>query len=165
MNNQEAHDLLMKLPEFTKEFLSESDRSAVIFSSSLIDDLLSRILRAFFLEGNISKDLIYGGTAPLGTFSSRIKSSYALGLICKNEYNDLNKIRKLRNIFAHEWGDINLGNDNMTQICRSMYNIRTDIPAKKQKPRDCFNTVIGILFTQLSHRALITKNQDEYSNY
>lgn len=161
MDNQEAYELVMKWPSFVEKFLGENDRSAVIFSSSLLDDILSRILKAFFIEGKISKDLIYGGNVPLGTFSSRIKCAYALGLINKNEYNDLNKIRKLRNMFAHEWGDIDLEQEDTTQICRSMHYISTASLPNEQLPRDCFNTAIGLLFSRLSHRALEVTHREE----
>ncbi|MFK5986513.1 MAG: MltR family transcriptional regulator [Pseudomonadota bacterium] len=164
MDNQKANELLMKWPEFTKEFLNESDRSAVIFSCSLIDDLLGQILKAFFIEGDISKKLIYGENALLGDFTSRIQCLYALGLICKNKYADLNKLKELRNIFSNEWGDIDLGDEKMVKICRSMHNIRKDISPEVQLPRECFNSVIGVLFTQLSHIATITSHQQELVN-
>jgi hypothetical protein len=47
--------------------------------------------------------LIDGFNAPLGTFSSRIKAAYSLGLIENEQFEDLEHLRKIRNEFAHSW--------------------------------------------------------------
>lgn len=144
----------MKWPNFVEEFLEEGDRAAVIYSSSLLDDLLARLLKAFLIDKKASEELLFGGHAPLSTFSSRIKSCFCLGLILEEEYLDLNKIRKIRNEFAHNWDDINLNDSKLSQICKSMFYIRTDIELKNQVPRQCYNTAIGVLFPRLVHRAM-----------
>lgn len=47
--------------------------------------------------------LLNGFNAPLGTFSSRIHIAFALGLITKSQFSDLEHLRKIRNEFAHSW--------------------------------------------------------------
>ena len=160
MDNVEAHKLLMDWPNFSREFLGEKDRAAVILACSFFDDILSRLLKAYFVDGKISRELIYGGNAPLGTFSSRIKCNYALGLLSKEEYDDLNRLRNLRNKFAHEWNYLDLNNDKMSSICRSMDHIRLDMPAKDQTPRECFNTVVGALFPSITQRAMRAQHRE-----
>ena len=160
MNNEEAYKLVMQWPNFVGNFLNEADSAAVILACSLFDDILSRILIAFFVDCKISRELIYGGNAPLGTFSSRIKCTYSLGMLTKDELDDLNKLRKLRNEFAHKWNYLDLNNEKMISICRSMHHIRTDTPANKQTARECFNTVVGVLFPALTLRATQAQHKE-----
>jgi mannitol operon repressor len=47
----------------------ESERGAVLTACSFIDELLRRTLLAYLIEGKVSKTLIDGFNAPLGTFA------------------------------------------------------------------------------------------------
>ena len=44
---------------------------------------------------------LFGPMAPLGSFASKIRMAYALNVITRDVYRDLEKLRKLRNAFAH----------------------------------------------------------------
>ena len=44
---------------------------------------------------------MFNGFGPLSSFSGKIKLSYRLGLISKEEYNKLEIFRSIRNKFAH----------------------------------------------------------------
>ena len=80
---------------------NESDRGKVLISTGFLEEQLKQILLAFMLQGSQAEDLVDGGNAPLGTFSSRITACYVLGLISQNEHDDLHLIRRIRNDFAH----------------------------------------------------------------
>jgi hypothetical protein len=68
----------------------------------MLDDLLERVLLAFCLETKESKRLISEGfNAPLSSFSARSVAAYSLGLISEREYNECDRLRKIRNEFAH----------------------------------------------------------------
>ena len=45
------------------------------------------------------------GFGPLGSLSARIETAYALGLISKEERDNINLIRDIRNDFAHRFLD------------------------------------------------------------
>lgn len=94
---EDAEPEILELAEFAQEFNRESDRGAALIAASLLDERLKGILQAFFLDSKVSYELLNGANAPLGTFSSRISASYALGLIQKNELDEINLIRKIRN--------------------------------------------------------------------
>jgi mannitol operon repressor len=94
----------LDIDEFRKyidELNQESDRGAVLVSVAMIDDLLEKIILAFLIESKNTTELLSGFNAPLGTFSARILAAYSLGLISENEYAECNRLRKIRNEFAH----------------------------------------------------------------
>lgn len=83
-----------------------SELAQVLITASFLDSQLKTIIEAFFVEERMNKKLllriIEGPNAPVGTFSSRILMSYALGLINEQEYQSIEAIRSIRNKFAHE---------------------------------------------------------------
>jgi len=68
------------------------------------------LIRSLFRSAGLNKkerervDGLFGGDAPLATFSSKIKLAFALGLITRKTRRQLDVIRQLRNDFAHARG-------------------------------------------------------------
>ena len=90
---------------FVEDLLGEKNaRPIIIVGTSRIDDLLYRILRKHLLP-KISKksqqDELLEGDNPIGTFSSRIKIIYRLGIIDNELFRILERIRAIRNKSAH----------------------------------------------------------------
>ncbi|NEU96025.1 hypothetical protein FNJ47_09325 [Bradyrhizobium sp. UFLA 03-164] len=66
------------------------------------------------LPNQAADDLLEGFNAPLGTLSSRIKAAWALGLITTDQYEDLERMRKIRNAFSHTWKPISFSDQHIT---------------------------------------------------
>jgi DNA-binding MltR family transcriptional regulator len=81
-------------------FHKESDRGAAILAGSFIEHYLGIYLRSRTVNEKIAEKL-FGAMGPLATFSQRIAVAYAFGLIEKWHFDDLERIRKIRNYFAH----------------------------------------------------------------
>ncbi|WP_241522926.1 hypothetical protein [Chimaeribacter arupi] len=79
---------------------SLDERGLILSLAAFSEDSLGKLLSEFMRDSKTSKDLIEGFNAPLGTFSSRIKACYSLGLITDKQYNDLEILRKVRNKFS-----------------------------------------------------------------
>lgn len=94
--------LLTDFANFIDQFLSESDRAAVIIGAAKIEYLLSELLDKYFLPASGSSDDLLEGDAPLATFSAKIKICFRLGLIDVRCTKLLHTFRRLRNGFAHE---------------------------------------------------------------
>jgi DNA-binding MltR family transcriptional regulator len=98
--------------DFAEDFLGESSsRIVIIVGASKIDDSLGEIIGKVLLP-KLAKDKendeLLQGDNPLSTFSSKIKMAYRLGCIDITFYRVLEKIRKIRNIGAHQLAfDIN----------------------------------------------------------
>ncbi|MCK9337758.1 MAG: hypothetical protein M0P43_08010 [Arcobacteraceae bacterium] len=87
--------------EFRNNISSETDRGLVLMSVAYIDERLTVLLEKYFVDDKNVIKTLFDTTGPLGSFSSKLKLAYGIGLLPKNIYTDCNKIRKIRNSFAH----------------------------------------------------------------
>lgn len=89
--------------------------------------------------------LVEGFNAPLGTFSSRIKAAYALGLLTKDQFLDLERLRKIRNEFAHTWKSVSLSKQKVAALIDNMSfsRIENHFPdTLKEKVRSSMSCVL-----------------------
>lgn len=86
----------------------ESDRGVALISVAYVDEVLEELLRGHFsIRSQKPRRVVaplFEGLGPLGSFSAKIKISYALDLIPAWLYEDLEVIRKIRNHAAHAYG-------------------------------------------------------------
>ena len=80
---------------FLSEFQGETDRGAALVGAALIDSRLERLLCSHLAVEELATELITTNNAPLGTFSARIKMTYALGLITEIEFKEAEIIRRV----------------------------------------------------------------------
>ena len=90
---------------FVEDLLGEKNaRPVIIIGASRIDDVLFQILKKYLLpkSANITQqDELLEGDNPIGTFSSRIKMVYRLGIIDVALFKALERVRAIRNKSAH----------------------------------------------------------------
>lgn len=138
---------------FLKEFQEESDRGAALVGAALLDARIERLLLAHMLPGKFADDLVKGGNAPLGTFSSRIKACYALGLITTAEREDLHIIRAIRNEFAHKEHGLSFSDFKISSFCSSLKSRRPpEMIEGGYPPRQRFNDAVLFNAMQLWYR-------------
>ena len=128
---------------FRKALTAESDRGCALFAAAYLDASVSDLLYVSLVSNkSIEKDM-FEGTAPLATFSSRIKMAYYLGLISSACRRDLDIIRSVRNDFAHKLDVNSFGIESVRDRCRSLvFSYRE----KQDEPRDHFiASVLGVL--------------------
>jgi len=109
---------------FLAELQKESDRGAALVGAALLDTRLEHLLLSHMVPGKVANDLLLGGNAPLGTFSSRISACLALGLITSAERRDLNLIRGIRNEFAHREHGLTFDDERISGLCSSLNSRR-----------------------------------------
>ena len=89
-----------KLAKFTENFRGESDRGAILISAALLDECLRSLIAIFLVDDKKEVNELLGSEKhyerPLGTFGARIKTAYCLGLISRDEFDDLRIIQKIR---------------------------------------------------------------------
>lgn len=104
--------------------MEESDRGCVLVGVAYLDEEVQLLLRESFESAKevVRKavdPLLKGGFAPLGSFSARIKLALALGLIDLEVHDVLDRLRELRNAFAHTNGPVRLSKEQVSSIlCR-----------------------------------------------
>jgi hypothetical protein len=78
------------------------ERAIAIVGAAFLDKILEHILINFMVDDEKEKSKLIGIDRAIGTFSSRVTTTYCLGLICKTVRDDLRTVAKIRNKFAHE---------------------------------------------------------------
>jgi DNA-binding MltR family transcriptional regulator len=68
---------------FRRELTKETDRGCALMAASFLDYELEKLLREKLVGSKNHLDTLFEFNGPLGTFSSRIRLSYSLGLIPK----------------------------------------------------------------------------------
>src|SRR5690554_3598617 len=110
----------------TRSLHDLDDRGLILSLAAFSEEALGELLKAFMMPSDATKQLVEGFNAPLGTFSSRIKAAYALGLITKDQFLDLERLRKIRNEFAHTWKSVSLSKQKVAALIDDMSFSRLD---------------------------------------
>ncbi|KMN47273.1 hypothetical protein VL04_21050 [Chromobacterium violaceum] len=110
----------------TRSLLDLDDRGLVLSLAAFAEEALGELLKTFMTPSEATTQLIEGFNAPLGTFSSRIKAAYAIGLITKEQFLDLERLRKIRNEFAHSWKPVDISKQKVAALIDNMAFSRID---------------------------------------
>src|SRR5262249_17903825 len=92
---------------------------------------LSDLLYLSLVEVKKIEEDLFEGTAPLASFSARIKLAFYLGLISAECRADLETIRRIRNDFAHKPDLISFDTQSIADRCRRLefsYQLRESPP-------------------------------------
>ena len=149
-----AKELTKRFQNVRRELAKESDRGLALYATAHIDTELEKLLKKKLIgsEKHVKEILSFNG--PLGTFSSKVKLSYSLGLIDKVMMDDINILRKIRNEFAHSDEAISFNTQNMKDLCDNLQlNVKeADTPSRKK----FINVVAGIagLLYGAQHKAV-----------
>ena len=150
MRNMEPE--IEQLSQFLAEFNGESDRGAALVAASMLDERLQGIIGSFLLESGTTDNLLTGFNAPLGSFAARASAALSLGLIQKNEFDEITIIRKIRNVLGHSWEKISFESGVLADLCGQLPWLG---PAEYEQGANLlerFNSAIAILLTDLLWR-------------
>lgn len=138
--------------KFWAEFTGPSDRACALVGSSLIDQSLTGIVLTKF--GNLTKKesdkLFFDSRAILQTMSARIEIAYALELISEIEKNNIDSVRRIRNVFAHAIRPITFENELIIKECNTLpvfestYYIKDDPAAYNAHRKKYMQAIMGI---------------------
>ncbi len=101
---------------FTDALSDKSDRALGIIAVCWLDNLLEKLLRAYYIKDPQIK-LLFKDNHILQTFFAKVNIAYFSGLIPKFMYHDLKLMGEIRNKFAHEVV-ANLGFNNESIVSR-----------------------------------------------
>lgn len=142
-------------------YLGNLDERGLILSlAAFSEDSLGKMLLTFMLDNKASKELIEGFNAPLGTFSSRIKACFSLGLITEGQYKDLELLRKIRNKFSHSRENISIDDKDISQQIQNLSFSRVDFEYPKnnyeklKKSISCLLIEIKVTTSQIKKKHL-----------
>ena len=112
---------------YIDELRKESDRGSIIVIVSLLDDVLSKLIKAKLAPSIENRDELFDDySAPFSTFSSRIDLAYRLGLIRPQVRATFHLLRKIRNNFAHITGASNFHDASTKSRIHEIYKLNSD---------------------------------------
>ena len=101
------------------ELGGESDRAVAVLTAAFLDHQLESLLRRFFRQVR-ETDSLFEPMQPLASFSARIKLAYVLGLIDRQSQRELNRVRKIRNLFAHDRRPLSFADSKIANACSAL---------------------------------------------
>jgi DNA-binding MltR family transcriptional regulator len=138
---------------FVDEIHGKSDRAVAIIGAALLDSHMEQLLTSFFVDDYDEARALLGSDRPLGTFGARIRIAYLLGLISKEERDDLWAINQIREFFIREMGELTLADDPLREWC---FVLRLPnkilLSGETRTPRRLFVFGVALLVRQLSLR-------------
>jgi hypothetical protein len=134
---------LFDLNAFSERFRAESDRACAVLGAAMVD---SRLESLYVRRLRYFKDDLLSERGPIGTFYSRIELAHALAWINTDVHHDLDKIRKVRNEFAHSFDhNLSFANPSITDLCNNLHTAQTILDAYEiaaSKPHKNFSAEI-----------------------
>lgn len=95
------------------------DRAAAIVSATQLEHSLERALLQTKMVplGNDEYGRLFGPDRPLATFNAKIRLGHALGIFERQTRRDLDRIREIRNAFAHSGLQLFFSTDEIANHC------------------------------------------------
>lgn len=168
---EDALDLLVpgtklrakRLFEIRSELEKESDRGCALVAAAYLENQLTELLEGFFItQSKKASSALFGFNGPVGTFSSKIKICFSLGLIPKEIHNGLDVLRKIRNEFAHLHEPLSFDTESMAQ--RALELLPESV--ENMVPREAFITKIQSMAATI-HLCIsntFTRSEAEYES-
>jgi len=154
---------------FLATLKGESDRGCVLVAAAFLDEALELLLRSRMRsEPKVVKqsiDPLLTGIGPLKSFWARTELCRALDLLTEWEYEDLKKIRDLRNLFAHSYEQADFDDPRVVEMSLQLHTFgsrtvpkgallkRTDIKEARLR----FTSEASFVAGTLHNRAGMTK--------
>lgn len=135
---------LKVVTEFRNTLSNESDRGATLMAAAFIDDRLAELIKKYLIKDRRALlNSLFNFNGALGTFSSRTSLAYCLGLIPEDIYDDINYLRKIRNIFAHSSDLLTFDSDEINSVCHKFksHTLRKEKSAKSKFMRTMMSII------------------------
>ena len=113
------------------EFSGASDRAAAVVAAAVLDDALRTLIEAAMIADHPSKIDVFAPGQELGSFMSRVKMAFMLGLIDDSEMRRLSLVAKIRNEFAHLAHDISFRSIHIADRCRELSPPKELVPPRE----------------------------------
>lgn len=151
--SRERAETLSDLFDILIDLEQESDRAVAIIGGTRAEDALEFALtRKMRRLSSSDSDGLFVGDSPLATFSAKIKIGYAFKLFNSDTRNELDKIRELRNAFAHSRRRLTFKTKQVIAVCNSLKSpnrFPPDDPAYVRDARGKFILTINTLWVEL----------------
>ena len=145
---------------FYEELRAESPRASAILAAAYLDAWLRFLLECALLDDRKAADRLLGSEQdpdrPLSSFGARISAAYCLGLISKQESEDLRLVSRVRNRFAHRAHGYSFEDPEIVGWCDSLQiptQLSSSIKDRTTGHRGSFLLGVILLTAALQSRA------------
>jgi hypothetical protein len=154
-------------------YASGSDRATALMFASFVEIHLERLLLSSMRSNLNSEDRrkVFQNEGPMASFSSKIVTAYALGLIGQKTRRDLDLIRLLRNEFAHSRTPFDFTTPEVGRVCHEFKLVEMPPPmtayASHVPDQDISNPRTRFIATchNVSYRLIVKRDGPEAGDY
>lgn len=138
---------------FLKDIHGKSDRAVAIVGAALLNAHVEQLLTSFFVDDRAEIEALLANDRSLGTFGTRIRLAYLLGLISKDEHEDLWAVNQIDEAFSRELGDIAFVDEPVCGLCLELrMPNKVLLMGEQHTPRRMFVFGVALLLRQLALR-------------
>ena len=102
-----------------REIKGATDRAAAIVAAAMVENRLEGAMKFRFELDDKLEGEMFRSSAPLGSFSAKIKLGFMLRLYSRDAYNDLVRLKDIRNDFAHNFSITDFNNQSIQDRCKN----------------------------------------------
>lgn len=113
------------LSDSVREIRFESDRGAMLVGAAFIDDALYALLKAAFVDPATAVKRVLEYPGPCSALSARADVALATGAIGSEMHDDIRRIAKMRNRFAHDPRRATFKQPEVVESCKQFNVIRS----------------------------------------
>lgn len=141
-----------RMAALAKELEGESDRAAAIVGAAWVEEALGAAVESILHPHKKARDRLFGRSGPLATFAAKIDLATLFGFIDEAIRLDLDSIRDVRNVFAHDithkvtHAALGFGSDSIKGRCLAL---RCVAHLKLSDPREAFIRACASLNAEL----------------
>jgi Domain of unknown function (DUF4145) len=127
------------------ELEGASDRAAITVGASLVELALSDCLKAVLRRATSAAEAakLFGPGGIIETFSQKISACYFLNIVSSKLRNELDTIRKIRNIAAHHLDPVTFDDQQVADLCKNLVSFTSGLKDKTNRKK--FLTVVTVL--------------------
>lgn len=149
-SNQGGHPDMDALNRLLSLVPMHDERGRVLCLASFAEEALGRLLIGYLREPKQAKELVDGFNAPLGTLATRNKAAFALGLISREQFEDLEILRHVRNAFAHNWESISLDKGDLKGLVGKLHGYTIDNQKATGDEKSRLTTTISTILLEIT---------------
>lgn len=134
-----------------------NDRALVLVAGGMLEDFLGGMIQlklevmkgGWFIDDDIND--LYDSYGPFSTFDLKIRFAGSIGMLTPEYRKDIERIKSIRNYFAHETSPVSFSDKDVIQECENLQiwrATRADIP-DRDSPKERFKMSVKILMAMI----------------
>ncbi len=161
-NSTDNSSMIIEWRAVWEELESTSDRAAAIVGEAILDQSLSKLLSSYLVRNQKEVDNLLNHPGHLSSLLSKSALAYCLGLITKEQLDDLRAINTIRNRFAHRLHESSFNDQFIKEKMDRIEAYRRFLASDQaNSPRKQFDAAVSMLSYSLSIESMRMEHRQE----